>query len=63
MSDTFYCNGTEMDTPNAKRNKKADKARKNFEKTGGKSSRHVRVQEGFLSAPRGSLQIEKKGHK
>jgi hypothetical protein len=34
-----------MDEPKVKRNKKSDKAKKNFELTGGKSSRHIRLQE------------------
>ncbi len=34
-----------MDEPNVRRAKKSDKARKNFEKTGGKSAKHVREQE------------------
>jgi hypothetical protein len=44
-----------MDEPNVKRNKKSDKAKKNFEKTGGLSSRHIRIQE--------TLQQKKKGSK
>jgi len=33
------------DEPKVKRNKKSDKAKKNFEKTGGLSQKHVRMQE------------------
>jgi hypothetical protein len=34
-----------MDDPKVKRNKKSDKAKRNFDLTGGKSSKHVRLQE------------------
>jgi hypothetical protein len=34
-----------MDGPDAKRNKKSDKAKKNWEKTGGLSQKHVRAME------------------
>ena len=33
------------DEPKVKRNKKSDKEKKNFEKTGGLSQKHVRLQE------------------
>jgi hypothetical protein len=34
--------------PQVKRNKKADKAKKNFEMTGGLSQKHVRLREALL---------------
>ncbi len=38
-----------MDGPDPKRNKKSDKAKRNFEKTGGFSSKHVRFHEALLN--------------
>jgi hypothetical protein len=37
-----------MDPPNAKRNKKSDKAKRNFAINGAKSQKHVRVYEALL---------------
>jgi hypothetical protein len=38
-----------MDDIKVKRNKKNDKAKKNFEKTGGKSQKHIRIVEELTS--------------
>lgn len=37
------------DAPNSKRAKKSDKAKKNFEKTGGLSQKHVRNVESLMA--------------
>lgn len=37
-----------MDTPNAKRNKKSDKAKRNFDYNGANSQKHVRSYEALI---------------
>jgi hypothetical protein len=38
--------------PDPKRRTKSDKARRNFEKTGGLSQKHVRLQDAIASKPK-----------
>ena len=43
-----------MDAPNPTRAKKSDKAKKNFEKTGGFSQKHVRAMEALREKKSGT---------
>lgn len=43
-----------MDNPIVKRNKKSDKAKRNFDLTGGKSAKHIRIQEALQEKKKGS---------
>jgi hypothetical protein len=45
-----------MDEPQAKRTKKSDKAKRTFDLHGGKSAKHIRLQEAIQAKKNGSKQ-------